>query len=51
MFRKQFYFVASGLKILGHGKPDSNLESSYISATFFLGFKLLIICTLKTPLY
>jgi hypothetical protein len=23
---KQFYFVVSGLKIIGHGNPDSNLE-------------------------
>jgi hypothetical protein len=23
----QFYFVVSGLKILGHVKPDNNLES------------------------
>jgi hypothetical protein len=27
-FRKQFYFVVSGLKIVGHGNPDNNLESS-----------------------
>jgi hypothetical protein len=24
---KQFYFVLSGLKIIGHGNPDINLES------------------------
>jgi len=29
--RKQFYFVVSGLKIIGHGNPDNNLESPYIS--------------------
>jgi hypothetical protein len=23
----QFYFVVSGLKIIGHGNPDNNLES------------------------
>jgi hypothetical protein len=27
MFRKQFYFVVSGLKIIGHGNPGNNLES------------------------
>jgi hypothetical protein len=27
MFRKQFYFVVSGLKITGHRNPDNNLES------------------------
>jgi hypothetical protein len=26
-FRKQFYFVVSGLKITGHGNRGSNLES------------------------
>jgi hypothetical protein len=30
IFRKQFYFVVSGLKIIGHGNPDNNLETSYI---------------------
>jgi hypothetical protein len=29
IFSKQFYFV-SGLKIIGHGNPDNNLESSCI---------------------
>jgi hypothetical protein len=28
IFRKQFYYVASSLKIIGHGNPDNNLESS-----------------------
>jgi hypothetical protein len=27
IFRKQFYFVISGLKIICHGNPDNNLES------------------------
>jgi hypothetical protein len=27
---KQFYFVLSGLKIVGHGIPNSNLESPYV---------------------
>jgi hypothetical protein len=27
IFRKQFYFIVSCLKIIGHGNPDSNLES------------------------
>jgi hypothetical protein len=27
MFRKQFCSVISGLKIIGHGNPDNNLES------------------------
>jgi hypothetical protein len=27
IFRKQLYFVPSGLKIIGHGNPDNNLES------------------------
>jgi hypothetical protein len=30
IFRKQFYFVVSGLKITGHGNPDNNLEWTYI---------------------
>jgi len=28
--RKQFYFVISDLKIIGHGNPDNNLESPCI---------------------
>jgi hypothetical protein len=31
IFRKQFYFVVSGLKIIGYGNPDNNLESPCIS--------------------
>jgi hypothetical protein len=27
VFRKPFYFVAFGLKIIGHQNPDNNLES------------------------
>jgi hypothetical protein len=27
IFLKHFYFVISGLKIIGHGNPDNNLES------------------------
>jgi hypothetical protein len=27
IFRKQFYFVTSGLKIIDHGNTDNNLES------------------------
>jgi hypothetical protein len=30
IFRKQFYFVVSGLEIIGHGNTDSNLESPCI---------------------
>jgi hypothetical protein len=30
IFRKQFYFLISGLKIIGHGNPDNNLESPCI---------------------
>jgi hypothetical protein len=30
IFRKQFYFVISGLKIIGHGNHDNNLESHCI---------------------
>jgi hypothetical protein len=30
IFRKQFYFVISGLKIIGHGNPDNKLESLYL---------------------
>jgi hypothetical protein len=29
-FNMQFYFVASGLKIIGQGNLDSNLESHCI---------------------
>jgi hypothetical protein len=32
-YHAQFYFVVSGLKIIGHGNPDNNLEMTlYISA-------------------
>jgi hypothetical protein len=31
IFHKQFYFVISGLKIIGHENPDNNLESPCIS--------------------
>jgi hypothetical protein len=31
IFRKQFYFVVSGLKIIGHGNLDSNFESPCVS--------------------
>jgi hypothetical protein len=34
IFRKQFYFVASGFKITGHGNPDNNLESHYIATSY-----------------
>jgi hypothetical protein len=27
IFRKQFYFIVSGLNIISHGNPDNNLES------------------------
>jgi hypothetical protein len=27
----QFFFVVSGLKIIGHGNPDNNLESHCIT--------------------
>jgi hypothetical protein len=30
IFHKQFCFVVSGLKIIGHGNPDHNLESPCI---------------------
>jgi hypothetical protein len=30
IFRKKFYSIISGLKIIGHGNPDNNLESHYI---------------------
>jgi hypothetical protein len=33
IFHKQFYFVVFGLKIVGHGNPDNNLESLCISIT------------------
>jgi hypothetical protein len=35
MAHKQFYFVVSGLKILGHGNPDNNLESLCICIYLF----------------
>jgi hypothetical protein len=31
LVRKQFYFVVSCLKIIGHGHPDNNLESHFMS--------------------
>jgi hypothetical protein len=30
IFHTQFYFVVSGLKIIGHGNPDSDFESHCI---------------------
>jgi hypothetical protein len=33
----QFYFVFSGLKIIGHGNPDNNLESSWTYADIRAG--------------
>jgi hypothetical protein len=30
IFRKQFYFVVSGLKMIGHGNSDNNFESPCI---------------------
>jgi hypothetical protein len=36
MFRKQFYFVVSGLKIIGHGNPNNNLETLCISVPSYL---------------
>jgi hypothetical protein len=30
LIHKQFYFVTSNLKIIGHGNPDNNLESHFI---------------------
>jgi hypothetical protein len=34
IFHKQFYFVVSGLKIIGYGNPDCNVESPCISVCF-----------------
>jgi hypothetical protein len=34
--RAQFYFVVSGLKIIGHRNPDNNLESHSISVATIL---------------
>jgi hypothetical protein len=31
VFHKKFYFVVSGLKIIGHGNPDSNIESTCVT--------------------
>jgi hypothetical protein len=31
IFRKQFYFVVTSLKIIGHGNPDNDSESLCIS--------------------
>jgi hypothetical protein len=36
IFHKQFYFVVSGLKIIGHGNPDNNLESPCILYVLFV---------------
>jgi hypothetical protein len=30
IFRQQFYFILPGLKIIGHGNPNNNLESPCI---------------------
>jgi hypothetical protein len=35
IFHKQFYFVTCGLKIIGHGNPDNNLESLCIYLVSF----------------
>jgi hypothetical protein len=32
IFRQQFYFIISGLKITGHGNPDNNLESPCVTS-------------------
>jgi hypothetical protein len=45
IFRKQFYFVVSGLKIIGHGNPDNNLESPCILQ--MLCAELHVACTTK----
>jgi hypothetical protein len=34
IFRKRFYFVFSGLKLIGQGNPDNNLESPYNTWNF-----------------
>jgi hypothetical protein len=38
IFHQQYYFVISGLKIIGHGNPDNNIESFWI--TGFLDFSI-----------
>jgi hypothetical protein len=45
IFRKQFYFVVPGLKFIGHGNPDNNLESPCIMVRFkFLTSVILKLC-------
>jgi hypothetical protein len=36
IYLKQFYFAVSGLKIIGHGNPDNNLESYILSCCCFV---------------
>jgi hypothetical protein len=36
LFPKQVYFVSSGLKIIGHGNPDNNIETTYSNYKCFL---------------
>jgi hypothetical protein len=43
---QQFYFIISGLKIIGHGNPDNNSESPCIS--YRARFSLLRIMTILT---
>jgi hypothetical protein len=47
-FRKRFYFVASDLKNIGHGNPDSNLESACISRSLVSSVCIAIRLRLET---
>jgi hypothetical protein len=41
--RLGFYFVVSGLKIIGYGNADNNLESHFISGSLKKGNASLVI--------
>jgi hypothetical protein len=46
IFRKNFCFVVSDLKIIGHGNPDNNLESPCTTAASIVRHRT-VICTTR----
>jgi hypothetical protein len=45
----QFYLIVFGLKIMGHGNPDNNLESLYIY--LWCGFELITTVTVQNTIF
>jgi hypothetical protein len=48
IFRKQFHFVVSGLKIIGQGNPDNNLES-HCTMSASATWQMLVTSAVKFP--